>query len=112
MKNYQAALNRLVDHLETWDYRDDTLSKYDAEKDKTVIQELVNRAMPRKPFYDAKVKRHRCIECGCVIQPTGYCPECGQAINWYDYDQTARTCNRTCENCKFNKGDRCALFDE
>ena len=67
------------------------------------LQELVDRATPKKPIkLDYKLLldegwRYECPICKCAIgintnafdytQEEGYCPTCGQAIDWSNYDE-------------------------
>ena len=77
MNKYQEALEKLreIEQTEnTWDVNCD------------VLQELVDRATPKKP-YD-KGDYYICPNCSndrCVCGK--FCPNCGQAIDWSTNDE-------------------------
>lgn len=68
MKNkYQEALNNLI------------LTARKAE-DIRVIQELVDKETPMKPYKDGK--KYKCTKCVIVRVSGNRCPNCGQKIDW------------------------------
>ena len=48
-----------------------------------VLQELVDRATPKKPIYESKLSRYgyRCPICELFVDDD-FCKNCGQAIDW------------------------------
>lgn len=94
MNKYQEAL----DHIIKCDREDGGISYLsDAYRnDISALQELVNRATPKKPIY--KINRigdyeYVCSSCGerfpytinCIDQHMYvYCPYCGQKADWSD----------------------------
>ena len=52
---------------------------------KAILQELVDRATPRKPIKDS-YSISACSNCGCIFLKgkQNYCSECGQALDWGD----------------------------
>lgn len=83
MNKYQEALDYAKKHLD---------SKQDLEK-VGVLQELVDRATPKKakPMYLPLVfTPYRCPCCGALVRSEigkfNYCHNCGQAIDWSDED--------------------------
>ena len=82
MNKYQEALDFVKKHLD---------SKYDLKKVE-VLQELVDKEIPEKPFYDGvptedgeEVEIRVCPNC-CetvnFIVNFPYCPYCGQKLLW------------------------------
>jgi methionyl-tRNA synthetase len=48
-----------------------------------VLQELVERATPKKVIYCVNSDTYECDDCGRKLSPTSnYCARCGQAIDW------------------------------
>lgn len=96
MIKYQESLNKIKeDYEETHCQGMGTC--YDFE-DIKLIQELVDKAIPKKPIkltYKLLLDdgwSYECPRCKCAIgintkaidytQEEGYCPTCGQAIDW------------------------------
>ena len=70
MKQYQKALDDLFN---------EPLDMMSHEEAKELLQELVNRATPKKLEYD------HCPECESEFEYlTSYCSLCGQSIDWDD----------------------------
>lgn len=68
---YQEALDRLCEN----DYFDEN-GNCNCDlivMDRILLQELVDKAVPKKPFYEAD-----------GYDDYDYCPNCGQAIDWSD----------------------------
>ena len=97
---YQEALDRLLndDYDFSHDfYEDDKATAM--ERDIDTLQELVDKAVPKKPFYEADGYDENgeliydtwiCPNCDKKYEVDydeyDHCPNCGQAIDWSDED--------------------------
>lgn len=101
---YQEALDRLLndDYDFSHDfYEDDKATAM--ERDINTLQELVDKATPKKPiisypmgdcYYTCSCCGHLLIEKRIVISPSGkhlikdlsYCEKCGGKVDWNDID--------------------------
>lgn len=99
MNKYQEVLNLLCDHameyVEDYDWEENECGEYcplDEETlnaNKSVLQELIDRATPVKPIKDAESKirymqTYTCPNCGGGFSGTisNFCYHCGQALDW------------------------------
>lgn len=99
MNKYQEALNFLCDHameyIEDFDLEEYEcgdyypLDKETLNANKSVLQELIDRATPVKPIKDAESKirymqTYTCPNCGGGFSGTisNFCYHCGQALDW------------------------------
>ena len=95
---YQEALDRLCEN----DYFDENCNcNCDLiVMDRILLQELVDKAVPKKPFYEADGYDENgeliydtwiCPNCHHYYEVDyddyDYCPNCGQAIDWSDEDE-------------------------
>ena len=91
MNKYQEALNKtnfILRKLSGWSGKDlsEIDNQYDLFNNQALIQELVDKATPKKPIdsfcpicgsYDIEVN---IVRIGWEKQK--HCPDCGQAIDW------------------------------
>ena len=108
MNKYQEALDFLCDHameyIEDFDWEEyDCGDYYPLDKEtlntnKSVLQELIDKAMPMEPNeetataefindYPTTVMIYRCAKCCEIVHPFDgdlYCRHCGQALDWSD----------------------------
>lgn len=99
MNKYQEVLNFLCDHameyIEDFDWEEREcgdyypLDKETLNANKSVLQELIDRATPVKPIKDAESKirymqTYTCPNCGGGFSGTisNFCYHCGQALDW------------------------------
>jgi hypothetical protein len=80
MKDYQESLDRLVKGL--------YITKEEKQKRGKALQELVNKAIPMKPFTPNYLDIYVCSHCKVVNVKygTGYCSGCGGKQDWSDND--------------------------
>lgn len=89
----EALLNIRYFYAQAQKYK--KMQKYNATRQLETLQELVNRATPKKPvekkFNEATmwdcadyfVERNACPTCKIkIINKSDFCPCCGQAIDW------------------------------
>ena len=80
MNKYQEALDRKV-YVES--------EHYD-EKDINLLQELVDKATPKKPYFlnygGYQIGNWKCPICDGFVARDNYCKYCGQALDWSDED--------------------------
>lgn len=97
MNKYQEALDGLVYVKENFVYHEGRMIQIKNIKNTKLLQELVDKATPKKPkinHYDNDCTKIICPN-DCRIQLNGlnkdneiasftheYCPKCGQAIDW------------------------------
>lgn len=98
MNKYQEALNFLCDHameyIEDFDWEENDCGEYyPLDKDvlnanKSVLQELVDKAELKKPVHWKPVNQYHCPVCDILLLMCGerkrYCPNCGQSLDWGD----------------------------
>ena len=99
LNKYQEVLNFLCDHameyIEDFDWEEREcgdyypLDKETLNANKSVLQELIDRATPVKPIKDAESKirymqTYTCPNCGGGFSGTisNFCYNCGQALDW------------------------------
>lgn len=109
MNNYtKAKTNKYIEALDRTDSLINYLSLFHetepfyeewSDDDKKVLEELVDRATPKKPEYegDSYYKGEIvydtwiCPNCGeryeVDYHDYDYCPKCGQALDWSEYDE-------------------------
>lgn len=101
MTKYQEAFHffRILPHRIPLKFANDEFcKKYD--KNFALIKELVDKAVPKKPFYEADGYDENgeliydtwiCPNCHHYYEVDyddyDYCPNCGQAIDWGDKDE-------------------------
>lgn len=52
-----------------------------------VASEAIKRRIPRKPDNDGFYSPLVCRTCNCLVRESyAFCPDCGQAIDWSDYE--------------------------
>ena len=74
MKNkYQEALNFLDWYCEV---------RHTEQQD--LLQELVDKETPRKPYYPNKYPSACCRKCFQNLGDNNYCRNCGQRVLWED----------------------------
>lgn len=97
---YQEALDRVKEiYIYLCDEFNLKKSAVKMNDDIEVLQELVDKAVPKKPFYEAdgydengELIYDTCICPNCNhyyevdYDDYDYCPNCGQAIDWSDED--------------------------
>lgn len=81
MNKYQEALDRLF----MWSTNGYCALEYGSkeyEDLKAILQELVDRATPKKPIKDSH-SISACSNCGCIFLSgkPNYCSNCGQALD-------------------------------
>lgn len=95
MNNYQEALNYLIENIEMLNRHSDG-SFCQPNSSKNTLQELVNKATPKKVVYKKGSDGDRwffCPRCNEIVprmrnfdQHTyPYCPYCGGKIDWSEY---------------------------
>ena len=56
---------------------------YTMNKLREVVIKALQKQIPRMPYYE--YGEMHCYVCGCIVTADdSYCPECGQAIDWWD----------------------------
>lgn len=97
---YQEALDRVKEiYIYLCDEFNLKKSAVKMNDDIEVLQELVDKAVPKKPFYEADGYDENgeliydtwiCPNCNHYYEVDyddyDYCPNCGQAIDWSDED--------------------------
>lgn len=83
MNKYQEALDKID--------KTSIISEYYQDEVK-LIQELVDKATPKKPIFDYLMNECKCSNCNHIfgyaeeeesnIEKINYCYNCGQAIDW------------------------------
>lgn len=93
MNKYQEALDRLVKHScpQRTSCNECDMKGYCNRIAKDwidVLQELVDKATPKKPIYNEEIDEYRCKQCGHLViegwRAKNYCSNCGQALDWSD----------------------------
>lgn len=84
MNKYQEPFNNIVVEAELMAER----CNHKLEKDIDIVQELIDKATPKKPiplFIPIAYLPYRCPICGTLVNHKkdkfNYCPKCGQAID-------------------------------
>lgn len=84
MNKYQESFNNIVVKAELMAER----CNHKLEKDIDIVQELIDKATPKKPiplFIPIAYLPYRCPICGTLVNHKkdkfNYCPKCGQAID-------------------------------
>jgi len=97
MNKYQEALNKIINMGDKDLYNEHHLEWADT------LQELVDKATPKKPkrdrlYYNCcdgecdKTFIYYCSVCNVgSVEDMKYCPDCGQALDWSDEDENSRT---------------------
>lgn len=110
MNKYQEVLDYFCDHCmefeECYDWVEDSRGKYihigkeTLKEKKDILQELVDKATPKKPNID--ILNVRCPNCkyelgrefaffgAAGLLGTDHCPNCGQALKWKEEDGDAK----------------------
>lgn len=61
----------------------------EVEKALSLLQELVNKATPKKPYFlnygGYKIGNWKCPSCDLIITKDNYCKCCGQALDWSEF---------------------------
>lgn len=102
MNKYQEALDTLLCKAHTNHEvceankctKDESCLECDVQKAFEKLQELVEKATPKKPIQLSDSRRHKCPNCNCQLpfkknvlkkqNPRIYCDRCGQRIDWSD----------------------------
>lgn len=91
MNKYQEAFGRIVDNSDLKIHVENGIPMNQDTKDVLLIQELVDKAIPKKldRYIFMKIDSDGlpthgfCKECGTsILIKSNFCPNCGQAIDW------------------------------
>jgi predicted RNA-binding Zn-ribbon protein involved in translation (DUF1610 family) len=97
MNKYQEALNRILD--DDYDFPHDFYGEDKAttkERDADIMQELVDRATPKRPVTKGGYTDFKCPVCGRRVrsgkgsssrQKDNVCQRCFQVLDWSDEDE-------------------------
>lgn len=89
MDKYQRALNSLESRIQK---RSTTIK--DVAKEVGTLQELIDKATPQKPEFDYDDDTYKCPCCDKEYETyydgylKSFCSECGQALDWSDFDES------------------------
>lgn len=63
----------------------------DTEENKKVLQEIVDKATPKRPYYlnygGYQIGNWKCPSCDSIGAIDEYCKHCGQKLDWSDKDE-------------------------
>lgn len=97
MNKYQEALNRILD--DDYDFPHDFYGEDKAttkERDADIMQELVDRATPKRPVTKGGYTDFKCPVCGRRVrsgkgsssrQKDNVCQRCFQVLDWSDVNE-------------------------
>ena len=79
---------RFVDKEEIYTNGSDLIQVFRVEQiiEAMKLQELVDRATPKKLYYPELYPSASCPICKSNLGDNKFCRECGQAIDWNDYE--------------------------
>lgn len=98
MNKYQEALNYLIENIEMLNRHSDG-SFCQPYSSKNTLQELVDKAIPKKPLIafadavtaDGSIVQKTALVCpsckSLLVERQSYCPLCGQALDWRVEDE-------------------------
>ena len=82
MNKYQEALYDIIDYGISTDYFNKEAEKPQEENRILIVQELVDKETPLKPYNIFNIKPN-CRNCDAKLTTVeNYCPNCGHRIDW------------------------------
>ena len=82
MNKYQEALDRFEET-----FRNVTLDDNLTNERRDLIQELIDRETPMKPYYPTEYPSACCPKCFQNLGDNNFCRNCGQRVDWSEENE-------------------------